>query len=289
MKGQLIHGKKGGTFRVLELISNSMQPTYLAFRIQDSRLAVVKLPGDDDGKAAYFREADLLDRLSHSQIVKKIDYRRWGHEPCVITLYVPGNTLQSLLKEKKKISPSKCKRLFVQICEAIEAVHKKGIIHRDLKPHNIIVHPKNKPVLIDFGLAFHPDLAEFEIDDIIGSPLYVSPEEIMGLDFDERMDIYSIGICMYQALTGSPPYLGRSPGEVMIQHCRDDPIPLRNFSRKISRELEAVVLKAIAKKPEDRFDNATEFRNAIIRAADESVRYITLPNRELEYSARLVS
>ncbi len=226
------------------------------------------------------REANTQSQLDHKNIVRVYDFIAIGETTCIVMEFVPGRDLRKMImKETGPIPSPRAIALFKQILEAIDYAHHfvyrdksgekhRGIIHRDLKPANILVTPEDLVKVTDFGIVklrgvqggtqmgFNP-----------GTPEYMSPEQARGRDLDQRSDIYSLGVVFYEMLTGRVPFdtdgTGNSDYEIRRGHIELPVPPMRNFQRSIPLELERIVLKSLEKNPNDRFQTAEQFLEAI--------------------------
>jgi serine/threonine protein kinase len=182
--------------------------------------------------------------------------------------YVEGQTLAEYIRNTSGggsfLSPQQLVRLFTPICLAVDYAHEKGIIHRDIKPANILLDARQKryntmgePILTDFGIVKMLGAATLSMTGTsMGTPLYISPEQVKGLPGNEKSDIYSLGVMLYQLCTGAPPFRGDSPYTIMLQHVNYTPPPASSLNPNITPELDAFLDQCLAKKPEDRFASA---------------------------------
>lgn len=219
-------------------------------------------------------EAQASSSLSHQNIITVHDFGVTDEgEPYFVMDCLEGETLKDLIDRKSRVPYERAVPLFKQICDGLEAAHKKGIIHRDLKPANVVLLKEDDGSetvkLVDFGIAkILPQSGKqvqqlTQAGEIFGSPIYMSPEQCTGKDLDIRSDIYALGCLMYETLAGSPPLLGDTFVETMHKHIGESPKPLREAvpEAKIPRELDEVVLSCLAKHPGDRFQTAGEVRD----------------------------
>ncbi|MDQ3907501.1 MAG: protein kinase [Acidobacteriota bacterium] len=235
---------------------------------------------DEAAQQRFRREARAAGRLQHPNAVAVTDFGRTT-EGCVYIVMelLEGRTLREALAQESPLSTVRAVDLMTQAAGAVEAAHDAGVIHRDLKPANIFVVQRKgaQPVVkvLDFGIA---KLAADSLDDsdaknltqtgvMIGTPRYMSPEQCDGEHLTPASDVYSLGIILYEMLTGETPFNGASPLAVALQHSSKQPRPPREIVQSIPEELERVVLHALAKKPEERPANAGEFRDELIATA----------------------
>ena len=179
--------------------------------------------------------------------------------------YFVGKTLAEILSARGTLDNDDGHDILAQICDGLAAAHKVGVIHRDLKPHNVLVGERNAVKLIDFGLAKASSMASPATGLLLGTPHYMSPEQIRSREVDARSDIYSLGALTYHAVTGRPPFEGDTPIAVTFAHLSEEPTPPRLLRKNISPELEEAILAALSKSPRDRPQSVAEFRSAIPR------------------------
>ena len=195
----------------------------------------------------FERERELLMRIKHPAIVDVYD---WGHGEdfrYIVTEYFPGGSLE--LRIRNLMTAKDSVDIFLQIAAALQALHTANLCHRDLKPANVMMRPDGRIVLIDFGLAKHLDTSHTNTGEVRGSPYYISPEQAAGAAVDQRSDIYSLGIMLYEMLTGQRPFKGSSVIAIIQSH-RHDPIPVLPESlRRLQRLLDGM----LAKDPQERF------------------------------------
>jgi predicted Ser/Thr protein kinase len=265
-------GKKLGDFEIKEEIGRGgMGQVYRARQISlDRDVAIKILPGNlsevEEFRERFDVEAKAVASLVHENILQM--YSKGVTEDGVHYFameYVDGEDLASILKKGTVFSEKEAIGIAVQICRGLEAAWRKNIIHRDIKPSNIIVTKTGTAKIADFGLAKSLDATKklTQTNMYMGTVAYISPEQGEGKPLDHRTDIYSLGIVLYQLLTGSVPFKAETPSSVIYKHVYETPPPPRTINPAISPEAESVVLKAIAKKPEDRFQNPVEFREAL--------------------------
>jgi len=264
-------GQSLGRYHILEQLGEGgMATVYKAHDTQAEREVAVKIirrgafPPDQLERVIkrFEREAKALEALSHSNIVRVVEYGKHEDEPYLVMEYIPSGTLKQKLG--KPIPWREALGLLILIAKALEYAHKQGIIHRDVKPSNILMTQTGKPMLTDFGIAKVLD----ENDGVtlstttgvgIGTPEYMSPEQGLGQNVDARADIYSLGIVLYEMLTGRKPFSADTPMAVIVKHI-NDPLPRPSkYAPGLPNTVENLILKALAKKPESRYQNMKEF------------------------------
>lgn len=217
-------------------------------------------------------EAQAVSSLNHPNIISVHDFGISEEGPYLAMDYLEGVSLSDLIEKEGFIAADRCLNIFMQACDALAHAHHKGIIHRDLKPSNImLIETENEPdfvKLVDFGIAkILPQEGEqlqklTQTGEVFGSPVYMSPEQVMGQPMDARSDIYSMGCLMYEALVGKPPLMGDNMLETMYKHLHDTPQPLnigKSNALKVER-LEEVVSTALLKDPQQRYQSMDEMR-----------------------------
>ncbi len=217
----------------------------------------------------FEREAKALARLTHPNIVSVMDYGEYAGQPYLVMKYLPGGTLKQLLIGKP-IPWQNAVRLLIPIARALDYAHRQGMIHRDVKPANILITADGAPMLSDFGIAKIVD-EEITMDltgtsSTVGTPEYMAPEQVTSKTVDYRADIYALGIVLYEMITGRKPYRADTPMAVMFKHA-SEPLPNpRQFVPNLQESVEKILLKALAKKPEDRYQNISIMATALEEA-----------------------
>jgi serine/threonine-protein kinase len=208
----------------------------------------------------FRREEDIGRQLDHPGIVKTFNNEERSRLYMVIE-WVNGRLLRTLLNEEKKLPIDRASTIAHRICDALDYMHKHGIVHRDLKPENIMVDQNDQIKLIDFGIAMKEDarrLTFTNISSLLGTPDYISPEQVKGARGDQRSDIYSMGIIFYEMLTGRVPFVGPNPLAVMNERVLHDVKPPRDLNPEISPELEEILYRALERQPRHRYATASE-------------------------------
>lgn len=219
----------------------------------------------------FRREAQNAAALNHPAIVAVYDTGEaetaTGPLPYIVMEYVDGVTLRDIVHTEGPMPSKRAIEVIADACQALNFSHQHGIIHRDVKPANIMISKAGAVKVMDFGIA--RALADAnsvtQTAAVIGTAQYLSPEQARGEKVDARSDVYSLGCVLYEILTGEPPFTGDSPVAVAYQHVREDPVPPSQRHNDISPELDAVVLKALAKNPDNRYQSAAEMRADLVR------------------------
>jgi len=264
-------GKTIDRYRIVsELGRGGMAVVYRAVDTLLDRNVAIKiiLPEfNEDGRLVkrFNREAKTLAKLSHANIVKILDFGTFEGNPYLVMEYIPGGTLKSQIGEPWNYADAAA--MLAPIARALSYAYNQKIVHRDIKPANILLNESGQPLLSDFGIIKLLDTEESQgltgTGKITGTPAYMSPEQIRGKDIDGRADIYSLGVVFFEMLTGKKPYTANTPIEVSMKHL-NEPIPrVKQFVRDLPNEVEHVLLKAMAKKPEDRYQTVAAMADAL--------------------------
>ena len=255
----------GGRYEVLERIgAGGMAIVYKAKDLLLNRVVTIKVlreqfVTDEDFIRRFRREAQSAASLSHPNIVSVYDVGKEGDTEYIVMEYVEGRNLKEIIREYAPLSTDQSINLGRQITEAIQNAHEHHIIHRDIKPHNILVTADGHAKVTDFGIARAVSSATVtHTGDIIGSVHYLSPEQAKGLLSNEQSDIYSLGIVLYELITGRVPYDGETPITIALKHLQEQPVLPSKINPRIDKEFEAVIMRAIAKSPEQRYLSAKD-------------------------------
>src|SRR5687767_5938996 len=218
--------------------------------------------------ARFRREAQAAGRLNHPNIVAIYDFDEDAGTAFIAMEFVTGRDLRQVFESGERFKTADAVRLMGQILDALEYSHRQGVVHRDVKPANVFLPQDGMAKVADFGIA-HIDSSSLTQDgSVMGTPSYMSPEQILGLPVDGRSDLFSAAVILYQFLTGERPFAGSST-TTMQKVLKEDPLPPSTLNVQLPEAIDAVVRKALAKRPEDRYQTASEFA-AALRAAVES-------------------
>ncbi|HEY9293271.1 MAG TPA: Stk1 family PASTA domain-containing Ser/Thr kinase [Microlunatus sp.] len=232
------------------------------------------LATDPTFQARFRREAQSAAGLNHPNIVAVYDTgeetdRASGVQiPYIVMELVEGPTLRDILREGRKILPERAMELTSGVLDALTYSHRAGIVHRDIKPANVMLTQSGNVKVMDFGIAravADTSATMTQTAAVIGTAQYLSPEQARGETVDARSDLYSAGCLMYELLLGRPPFTGESPVSVAYQHVREAPVPPSHLDPSVGPEIDAIVLKALAKEPDDRYQSAREMKSDINR------------------------
>jgi beta-lactam-binding protein with PASTA domain/predicted Ser/Thr protein kinase len=258
-----------GRYQILEhLGTGGMAEVYCAHDLQLERKVALKLlhdrfAQDEEFVERFRREASSAARLQHQHVVSVYDRGESDGTPYIAMEYVEGRTLKQLVRDEGPLEPGRAADLTIQILRAARFAHRRGVIHRDFKPQNVIVDDEGRAKVTDFGIARAGASDMTQTGSIMGTAQYLSPEQAEGHAVTARSDLYSIGIILYELLTGRVPFDAESAVTVALKQVSEAPIPPRRRNRKVPPELEAIVLRALQKDPADRFADADEFIAAL--------------------------
>jgi serine/threonine protein kinase len=253
-------------YRLDDVVAQSgMGTLYRATDLRNGRRVAVKIPkpemeADPVLLERFRREQEIGQLLDHPGIVKTLD----GEERSrlyMVQEWVDGRLLRAVMNQDRPLGVERATRIALAMCEAVDAMHKMGIVHRDLKPENVMVGPDDRIKIIDFGIAMKEDarrITQVGFSSLLGTPDYISPEQVQGKRGDQRSDIYALGIMFYEMLTGTVPFTGANPLAVMNDRLVINPPPPSELNPEISPELEEIVFRALERDPRHRYATASE-------------------------------
>ena len=260
-------GEKLDHYQVERVVARSgMASIFEAIDTRTGRKVAIKVPHPEmEADPVLFerfkREIEIGQKLDHPGVMKV--YPNDDRSDLYMVMeWVPGRLLRKILVEQGKLSPERAVNIAIQICKALDYIHSKGIIHRDLKPENIMVDDDDRIKIIDFGIAGDSAARRItftKITDAMGTPDYISPEQVKGNRGDGRSDIYAVGIMLYEMLTGKVPFTGNNAFVIMNDRLLNDPIPPRVANPDLSPQLQEVLYRALERDPRNRYLTAQEF------------------------------
>ncbi|MFZ5883263.1 MAG: protein kinase domain-containing protein [Chloroflexota bacterium] len=273
-------GKNIDRYKIVgELGAGGMAVVYRAIDTLLDRSVAIKVIRTEEASQEKFirrfmREAKTLANLSHSNIVKVLDYGEYEGAPYLVMEYITGGALKASLG--KPMPYAQAAALLAPVARALHYAHQQRIVHRDVKPENILINDSGQPMLSDFGIIKLMDVEESHgltgTGRVVGTPAYMSPEQIRGREVDGRSDIYSLGVVFFEMLTGRKPYNAATPIELSMQHLHA-PIPkAKQFVRDLPAEAEQIIVKAMAKSPEDRYQTMLAFAQDLEKLSGTSER-----------------
>ncbi len=254
-------------YRIERLVARSgMASIFRATDERDGRPVAIKLPHPEmEADPILFdrfeREGEIGKKLDHPGVVKVLNDEERSRRYMVLE-WVDGRLLRQILNEQKKFPPERAIKITLGLCDALDYIHSHGVVHRDLKPENIMIGPDDQVKLIDFGIAANAGsrrLTFAKLTEAMGTPDYISPEQVKGKRGDARSDVYSLGIMFYEMLTGKVPFTGPNPFVIMNERLLNHPIPPREVNPEISPQLQEIIYRSLERDPNKRYPNTHEF------------------------------
>jgi serine/threonine-protein kinase len=253
------------------MAQGGMSDIYRAFDMVNRREVVIKVPdqsmlGDPAQYERFQRELEVMDTLNHPAILKGLGSGKYNRIPFLVTEYVDGKPLRDLIDTSTPLPVDQTLDLIRKIADGMAYCHKNDVIHRDLKPENIFITGVNQPVIMDFGLALTKGSHRVTYSNLsatMGTPDYMSPEQVDGKRGDQRTDIYALGVIMFEMLTGHPPFSGDSSMAVMSQHLNNLAPRVDSINSSIPESIAAIVAKCLQKDPDARYATMDELVEAI--------------------------
>ena len=254
-------------YRIVGLVARSgMASIFRGTDVRNNREVAIKVPHEEmEADPILFdrfkREEEIGKKLDHPGVVRVFDDEERSRRYMVLE-WVEGRLLRQILNEQKKLPTERAIRITLGLCDALDYIHSQGVVHRDLKPENIMVGPNDQVKLIDFGIAANAGsrrLTFAKLTEAMGTPDYISPEQVKGKRGDARSDVYSLGIMFYEMLTGKVPFTGPNPFVIMNERLLNNPIPPREVNPDISPQLQEIIYRALERDPNKRYPNAHEF------------------------------
>jgi len=269
-------GKPLGQYQIVQLAGKGgMATVYKAFQPSLNRFVAIKvlpeyLAADEQFVARFKQEALAAAALRHPNILVIHDVGQQGNLHYIAMEFLEGRPLSDVIQQAGGLDPQRTARILEQVASALDFAHRRGVIHRDIKPANIFLSADDHVTLVDFGIAKALSSAAglTRSGAVIGTPEYMSPEQVDGRPISPRSDIYSLGIVLYQMLTGYVPFGGDTPSAIMLAHVTKMPMPPSQLSAFVTPEIEAVVMRALAKNPQQRFANVREMAQAFSQAVN---------------------
>ena len=260
-------GDQLDNYRIENLVARSgMASIFKATDLQTGDTVAIKIPHPEmEADIVLFerfqREAEIGQKLDHPGVMKVLAYNT-RRQVYMVMEWVPGRLLRIVLHEQKKLPIDRAVKIAAAICDVLDYCHRNGVVHRDLKPENIMLDDEDRVKLIDFGIAGKAGarrLTFAKLSNVMGSPDYISPEQVKGQRGDGRADLYAVGVILYEMLTGDTPFSGPNPFAVMNDRLLNNPVPPRELNPEIPETLQEVIYRALERDPANRYLTANEF------------------------------
>jgi serine/threonine-protein kinase len=215
----------------------------------------------------FKQEIRLARKITHRNVVRTYDLGETNGTYYITMEFVEGTSLKQLIQSRGRLPVPVTLTIGKQLCRALEVAHEQGVIHRDIKPQNIVVEPNGFLKVMDFGIARLAKAPQgkglTEVGTAIGTPDYMSPEQLLGEELDPRSDLYSAGVVLYECLTGRPAFVADTVYALVAKHLEEEPLDPRELNAEVSPPLAQLVLRAMAKQRDDRYQSAAELHDAL--------------------------
>jgi serine/threonine-protein kinase len=286
MNNTLIGTTLGG-YQILEEVGRGgMATVYRAHQISMNRdVAIKMLPPQflrqTSSLERFKQEASIVALLEHRAIVPVHDYGEYEGTPYIVMRYMDSGSVDELIA-KGPIVPEKTLKILDQIAPALDYAHREGVLHRDLKPSNLLLDSNGDAYITDFGIAriLGGNSKQLTTSGVVGTPSYMSPEQAQGHDLDGRSDIYALGVVLFEMLTGVRPFEGETPYSVAVKHVTEKPPAASAINRHLTPTIDRVLMKALAKKPDQRYQTGEELAAALRSAIEHHEIQLEIPETE---------
>lgn len=280
---------KIGKYKIIEMLGKgAMGVVYKALDPDIGREVAIKTIRFDLSSATeqeelmgrFIREAQAAGKIQHSNIVTIYEVGREKDLTFIVMQFIKGKSLQQMIAEKRRFSTQEIEDIVVPLCEALDYAHRNGVVHRDMKPANILINEEGKPYIVDFGVARVETSTLTQTGTTVGTPSYMSPEQIMGKKVDNRADIFSLGVILYELATGQRPFSGENISTIMYKIVNERPPRVTDVERSLPTAYEKIIERAMAKDPNERFSSCSQFASFLkgdFRDTESTVAYETQP------------
>ena len=254
-------------YRIENLVARSgMATIFRATDVDNGRTVAIKIPhpemeADPQLFERFKREQEIGEKLDHPGVMKVFKDAHRSRIYMVME-WVEGQLLRNLLSAARKLPPDRAAQITARVCDALDYIHSHGVVHRDMKPENIMVDSEDRIKLIDFGIAANEGsrrLTFAKLSNVMGTPDYISPEQVKGKRGNARSDIYAMGVMLYEMLTGKVPFTGNNAFLIMNERLLNNPVPPREIDPSISPALQEIIYRAMERDPKNRYGSAREF------------------------------
>ena len=245
-----------GAFGVVLLVEDQMVNEEIILKFLNPHMA-----SDESVIKRFIHELRYARRITHENVIRIYDFITFGRSSAISMEYFKSHSLSYEMHTNKSWNFKRAIKIFIEICKGLRVAHSVDVVHRDIKPANILIGPNDVVKVVDFGLAAAASQTDSRITKsglLVGTPTYMAPEQIRAKKIDCRTDIYSMGVMMYELFTGSPPYKGEDHMATLFQHIEGKAVPAKDKNPKIPTSLNDIIMKAMAKKPEDRYQKVED-------------------------------
>ncbi|NIP38927.1 MAG: protein kinase, partial [Candidatus Dadabacteria bacterium] len=275
-----------GEYRIVEKVGQGgMGSVYKAVHTTLEQIVAIKVLSSEFSdnpsmRSRFINEARIQAKFKHPNVVNVLNFFEIDEKAFLVMEFIEGETLEKILQRKGKLQIEEALDISYSVLNALVFMHSKGVIHRDVKPANIMFTRDNVVKVADFGIAKSVnEKTKHTKTGLLGSVMYLTPEQILGEQTSAATDVYSFGITLYKMLTGRTPFSNKTEFEIMKSHLEEDPTSPNEYNDYISKSLNKVILKSIAKDPKDRFSSASEFSQKLRSSKKENFRLdINMPD-----------